>query len=196
MDKKALDASLASLKKADTAVEAMNSAKKFGDLESAWADFLLAANRIFTKLEQGAKTNGTSQAWFGRKKHERKSDPLLNYIHHARNADEHTLASVTERTPPSVALGVGPGRWRFDGVIGGGPGDKMTVTALGGQVPGVSKFAEITPGKVHMVRVIDRGDPYDPPKNADGSEMHPREAAKLAFVHLKQIVEEAGKFAG
>jgi hypothetical protein len=128
------------------------------------SDFLIAANRIFSKLEQGSKTNGQSKAWFGRKRHERRTNPLLRYIHHARNADEHGLAKVTDRTASGLALGVGPGMWRFDGTTG--PGGGLQITAMGGQVPGLSKFVEIIPSKVRLIKVFDCGDPYDPPLDA------------------------------
>jgi hypothetical protein len=189
MDKKAIDASIASLMKAAAAVVVMEAAKTFAELESAWSDFLINAHRVYTKLEQGAKTNGKSKDWFGRKKHERKTDPLMRYMHHARNVDEHGLAEITERAPSSLALGVGPGSWQFDGTIG--PGGLMTVTALGGQVPGVSKFMEYTPAKVRMVKVKDRGVAYDPPLGQNSADLHPLDAAKLSS-YLQKMVEEAG----
>ena len=49
----------------------------FAHAEEAWTDFLLAASTIYTKLEQGAKTSGQSAAWFGRKKKQRRDDPVL-----------------------------------------------------------------------------------------------------------------------
>jgi hypothetical protein len=64
------------------------------DVESAWWSFLLSANSVYTKLEQGSKDNGKSKAWFGRAKHVRKNDPLLSYLHHARNSDEHSLEAT------------------------------------------------------------------------------------------------------
>jgi hypothetical protein len=193
MEKKAIDAAVIAANRGRAALAAMEKSANFSELELAWSDFLFAAHRIYTKLEQGAKANGPSRAWFGRKKHERKADTLLCYIHHARNVDEHGLAEITEKKPGGIALGVGPGAWRLDGTIG--PGGTMTVTALGGQVPGVSKFAEIIPAKIIMVPVVDRGDKYDPPKALDGSDMPPTDAAKLAFGQLERIIEEAEKLA-
>lgn len=193
MEKKAIDAAVNAANKARAAVAVMEKSAKFSELESAWSDFLIAANRIYTKLEQGAKANGTSQAWFGRKKHQRKKDTLLCYIHHARNVDEHGLTEITEKRLGRLALGIGPGAWRFDGTIG--PGGTMTVTALGGQVPGVSKFAEIIPAKIIMIPIVDRGEKYDPPKSLDGSDLAPTAAATIAFGRLERIIEEAKKLA-
>lgn len=161
MDKTAVSAASEELARAEVALQALEGAETLPEIETAWRDFLIAANRVFTKLEQGAKTKGQSMPWFGRKKHDRRTDAALRYVHHARNADEHGLGKVTERTAPGLAVGVGPGAWRFDGTIGAR--GHMKVTAMGGQVPGQSKFVEAIPSKVHLVRVHDRGDAYDPP---------------------------------
>ena len=64
----------------------------------AWTDFLAAASTIYSKLEQGSKSHPSSLGWFGRMKRERKVDPLLSYIHHARNSDEHGIAEITADT--------------------------------------------------------------------------------------------------
>lgn len=142
----------------DRAVEAFDrieAATTLVEIETAWSDFLVFANRVFSKLEQGAKSNGKSKAWFDSKKHERRTNTLLRYVHHARNADEHGIRRVTEKEPGGIVLGVGPGAWRFDGAIG--PGGRMIVTALGGQELGKSKFVDVIPARVRLVRVIDRG---------------------------------------
>jgi hypothetical protein len=193
MDKKAIDRAQAALHECTASILEMEAAKSFSELEKYWSSFLVSANRIYTRLEQGAKANGKSTSWFGRKQHERKNDKLLMYVRHARNVDEHNLEEITEREPSSLKLGVGPGAWRFDGTLGSG--GTMKVTALGGQVPGVSKFVEFTPAKVRMIKVVDRGVPYDPPLDSSGNEIQPLEAAKLALGHLSNIIEEARKLA-
>jgi len=109
MDKAGLKAASECLTRAKAALEAMEGSEKLEDIESAWSDFLTAANRIFSKLEQGAKATEKSMGWFGQKKYERKTDSFLRYIHHARNVDEHGLARVTEKTAGGLALGVGLG---------------------------------------------------------------------------------------
>ena len=192
MNKVAVKAASENLKRAETALHDIEAAQTLAEVETAWSDFLTAAGRVFTKLEQGAKSNGKSNAWFGRKKHERRTDPLLQYVHHARNADEHGLAEVTERTAPALALGVGPGAWRFDGTVG--PEMQMKVTAMGGQVPGKSKFVEVVPSKVRLVKVIDRGVSYDPPVDPQTKQtLLPNEVAKLALDYIGRMIQEAGK---
>jgi hypothetical protein len=189
MEKKAIQAAAENLAKTKAAMSAMRNASTFEQLESAWSDFLIAAHRIYTKLEQGAKVDGRSIAWFGRKKNERSTNTLLQYIHHARNADEHGLIKITKRKPFSLTLGVGPGAWEFNGTIGRDV--QMKITPLGGQVEGVSKAWEYTPGEVQLVPVTDRGVQYDPPLTQNSEVLSPLAAAGAAISQLQLVVEEA-----
>lgn len=72
----------------------MRNVTALGELEPVWSNFLTAHNGIFTVLEQGAKINPKSRQWFGEKKTFRRKDEMLNYLHQARNADEHDIPSV------------------------------------------------------------------------------------------------------
>lgn len=83
------------LQRARKAHAALEAAKNFEDAEEAWTDFLLAANGFYSVLEQGSKSHGPSSGWFGRLKGKRKKDPLLKYLHFARNSDEHGVRRVT-----------------------------------------------------------------------------------------------------
>jgi hypothetical protein len=89
--------SRARLENACEALQRLDEAQTLDAAERAWSALLLAGNAIYSKLEQGSKVNGQATAWFGRAKHKRKYDPLLCYMHHARNAEEHTIEDVTNR---------------------------------------------------------------------------------------------------
>jgi hypothetical protein len=89
--------SVARLQKARGALTRLEAATTLDDSESAWADLLLSGNAIYSKLEQGSKANGKASAWFGRAKKARKDDPLLSYMHHARNSEEHGIEDITKR---------------------------------------------------------------------------------------------------
>jgi hypothetical protein len=82
-----------------------------------WWQFLQSFEASYVKLHAAAEaTGGRLLGWFGGVRRERKSDPLLSYLLHARNADQHGLELVVE------AQGAG---WT-DGVMGmshGPPGD-------------------------------------------------------------------------
>jgi hypothetical protein len=177
------------LAKANTLFKAMENADTLNDVCSAWSDFLVTSQRIHTMLEQGAKGTNKSYAWWGEKRHERRTVPLLRYAHHARNADEHGLAEITKGAGAQVAFGVGPGRWRIDMDSSG-----ITVEAKGGQVSGESKFVESKPARVVLVRIFDKGDAYDPPTS--GLEpLTPVEASRGILDHLSGMIEEAKQLA-
>ncbi|UCI06535.1 hypothetical protein [Mesorhizobium sp. B1-1-8] len=77
-------------------------ATNYEEAELAWGEFIVAAGTVYSKLEQGAKGVGKSEAWFGRKKRERKTDPLLKYLHFARNSDQHGIEHITHRNVPTI----------------------------------------------------------------------------------------------
>jgi hypothetical protein len=96
-DSPAIRHSLMRLDKAREALKRLEAAKTLDEADSAWLDLLLAGNGVYSKLEQGSKCNGKATAWFGRAKKSRKDDPLLSYMHHARNSDEHGIEDITKR---------------------------------------------------------------------------------------------------
>lgn len=50
----------------------------------AWSQFLSQASRFYSKMEQGAKGCGKSEAWFGKKNaNERQINSYPTYITHA-----------------------------------------------------------------------------------------------------------------
>jgi hypothetical protein len=97
MDPAAVQHGQTRLRKAEKAIEALKSATDFESAEEGWSDFLQAPPGIYSKLAQGANVKGSSFGWYGRKKKERKDDPLLRYLHFARNADEHGIERVVSR---------------------------------------------------------------------------------------------------
>lgn len=84
----------ARLESARAALDRARNAQSYPAFAQAWTEFLTACGGIYTKLEQGAKGCRKSEGWFGRKKHDRSTDPLLRYLHHARNSDEHGIEPV------------------------------------------------------------------------------------------------------
>ena len=78
---------------------------EFDDLEDAWADFLTHANRVYLKLRAACYGQGRDWTWWKKMMDERRDDPLLAYIHHARNSDTHRLDETTERLPAGEYLG-------------------------------------------------------------------------------------------
>jgi hypothetical protein len=188
MDPIALRHAQVRLQKAEAALLALQSARSFDHVETAWSDFLLAASAIYSKLDQGAKSSARSTAWFGRVKRLRKTDPLLRYLHHARNSDEHGIEDTTHRK----ALGA---EWiwpdgqktliRFDD-----PNVQLRETSSG-DVP-LDRLIHYT----DLVPVTDRryGDSFEPPDthlDRAVTTRDPVQIANIAIGYLQSLVAEA-----
>ena len=96
MQRVAVEKARLRLAKAEAASSALASAASLGDIESAWVDFLLAFGGIYSMLVKGAKGFAASEIWFSEKLHERRSDPFLQYLLQARNAEEHGIAPTID----------------------------------------------------------------------------------------------------
>jgi hypothetical protein len=190
MKKAALAVARTCLEETKAALCSMESADSLAKMETAWSDFLIKANRVYTKLEQGAKGNNKSAPWFGRKQSERKKDPLLRYIKNARHADEHGLERVTARHGHGVGLGAAPGKSvainepiRISNTEKG-----STVEFLGSGKPPSGLVVHFYPPGVRLVEVTNRGVKYQPPEDTN-----PTSVAKKAITCLEALVAEAEK---
>lgn len=151
--------------------------------EEAWSDFIMSAGSIYSILEQGAKRTGKSKAWFGRKLHERRTDPLLKYIHYARNADEHGFRKITVRRNSHVKLAPGATAiFESDGV------DTWSIVAQEGGI-------DYPHDRIALVRVHNEkfGDWCDPPLQHLGNptSRHPAEVAQCAVMYLEKMLQDA-----
>jgi hypothetical protein len=194
MKKAAVDKASERLGKARDCIERIKASHDFPSFSSAWTDFLLAANGIYTALELGATENARARQWFGRKKAERRTDPLLRYVHQARNADEHGLEPIAEHVGGSLAIGVsGPGfarGIRLDGSLETG----LRVQSLDGLPVRIQQtFPHPKLITVHDSRF---GDSFDPPTSHLGNDLpndSPFTVASFALAYLSSLVDEASK---
>lgn len=194
MKLEAVEQASARLRKAERALASLKSSSNFEDAEEAWSDFLLAVSGIYSKLEQGAKGNGKSTGWFGRFKKARKDDPLLRYLHFARNSDEHGIERITSRSGCSTLLGTVPPFGhripaqfrRIDGVTKEPTGDWID-----GFVPG----PHLTLTRATNTRF---GDFADPPKLHLGEAVdhrYPADVGSAVMPYLREILETAANIA-
>lgn len=177
----------------------LESSKDYDRSRRHWYDFLLPSNAIFSILEQGAKGVSASEKWFVTKKDQRRTDELLRYLWHARNADEHNIPSVTELDRQKVVL-----------VEGDKPvaeiGDMASTDKRGefrGRYRNLDKekasLSKITsmrvyPDRAKLIRVTDRGVGYDPPSSHLGSAIDdngPTAVAKLMVQYVEGLISEA-----
>jgi hypothetical protein len=162
---------------------------------NAWWAFLLAASGIYSKLEQGSKSDGKSKAWFGRAKQIRKTDELLAYLHHARNCEKHGLDQSTKSQKLEI-VGV-----EGDGITMLPPDPeqasdviKLNVASNDGR-GAIPIFKVALPG-MHLQSVTNNRsrDTYHPPKTHLGREFksrRPREVAEAGLAYLEGLIAEA-----
>jgi hypothetical protein len=185
MDRKAVDAARIEFDRAFQSITDLGSATHLAEIERHWSAFLVAAGRVYTKLEQGAKAHPRSYAWWSQKVNERRQDPLLSYLWHARNADEHTLGAVTHKDP-GYARPVEPTaqeRAQFEKEMVGFPHPFAVLGVVEAQFP-----------HVKLLDVVDRGVIYKVPHVHKGGSIanpHPNNVGLLALKYLEETIQEA-----
>jgi hypothetical protein len=155
-------------------------AQGISEVRRAWSRFLMHANRVFSKLEQGSKV-GSSQPWYGRIINERRTDPLLRYVHQARDADEHGNVilghdTVIQRTAPKVQVLTAPDPIAFGLPDAGSPiGSILDIPEL-----------RLLPAKT-------RSGTYPPPTIHQGQSINPSIApvAEATIAYLAQVIADA-----
>jgi hypothetical protein len=184
-----LSRSKSQLRAASLAVERMRAAKSFQDFEAAWGDFLDAVEKVWKKCErecQGVKKE--FQPWQARFNSERGSDPLLSYLRHARNADNHSIQEIVQHIPgSSMITSSGPGPLYIERLeIRDGQ-----ITEYSGNQPLIQRT---TPSRVEPLRIVDRGVTYDPPREHLGRALDRRDPLAIAeagLTYYTKFVEEA-----
>lgn len=188
MNPDAIEQAKVRLQKAEKALAELNAAEYFDDAESAWSDFLIAASGIYSKLEQGAKGYPLSEPWFGVEKNLRRKDPLLRYIHFARNVDEHGIERVTDRSHDN---------WNFKFneryPMKAQALDRVTHEPVGEPVDVVMAGPTIKLVRVHDRRFNDFADPPDSHlgKTVLFGSSFPHEVGEVALGYLRSMIERA-----
>jgi hypothetical protein len=195
LDRAAVEKAKRRLAKAEACLERINRPQdSHAAFQELWGDFLLAVAGIYTVLEQGAKVSPQSRQWFGGKKRERGSDPLLQYLHQARNADEHGIAPITNMLS---------GRAR----VVSDPGARVVTTEVTEQAlhidykPGAHAIEiEMVQPRIRLAPVTDArfNDKFDPPTEHLGNplaDQSPLNVAQLGLVYVRALVEDAERMA-
>lgn len=189
MDPRAIEQARNRLEKAKKSLLAFDDATNFAEAEEAWTDFLLAASSVYSKLEEGSKAVGASNAWYGRQKKARKDNHVMRYLHQARNSDEHGIMRVTAQEPDSNLFG-SPQAFgkRYDL----GP---ITFKDDQGLHPDVTTIGWAYGPRIKLIRAHDTryNDYCDPPQfdNEDGT--NPSKVGAVAIPILESMISEAEK---
>lgn len=177
-------------------VEQLQIEKGFKAYERAWSEIVAQFGRVYSKLEQGAKGCKASEPWFGRVKHTRGSDPLMSYLHHARNSEEHGLDHITRRGADGLTLGF-PATTEvkvgFEMMIDDKGAMHVRNPTVDSPNGGVNRVEVVNP-RVELVPVKDRGIAYAPPEMHDSKpivDRSPRGCAGLAISYLEGMLAQA-----
>jgi hypothetical protein len=187
VDPRAVDAARIEYQRAGQSAATIRVSNDFAEIQTAWASFLVHAGRIFTKLEQGSKDDNQSKAWWGKKLHERRTDPLLCYLWHARNADEHTLQQITEMKEAS-AKNVESTQSDIDKLNRAMASEKRPFIPLG--------LVEVVWAHVKMLDVTDRGISYPAPGSHLGiqiTDTSPANIVNLSLAFFDSTIAEAAE---
>jgi len=90
-------------------LEAMDTSASFVDFQRHWRNFLEAADDVFEKLKTACAIHPTSRQCWKAEEKARSSDPLLQWMMQARNADKHGSGLSVEFVPGTVRMTVHPG---------------------------------------------------------------------------------------
>lgn len=193
MQKKAVETAKGRLSSMRAQVRDLEKSRNYDSAREHWYAFLRSSNSVFSDLEQGAKGFGKSTGWFREIKHQRKNDPLLCYLHHARNAYKE-----------GVPLGADLDRQKYVFVEGGKPtaaveeivGNTGEFRKLADQQPNLEKVDEMRfyPDRLRLIRVKDRGVEFDPPTEHLGlpiDDVEPKAVARLMVQYIEEMIDEA-----
>jgi hypothetical protein len=188
---RAFDAAKEKLSIAHSKVAAMRAANDIYALAGLWEEFLTLQQQVFLRLRK-AFEHGQSQAWSDAVFNEQRTDEMLKYILHARNANEHGIDNITETSPSQLTIKPKEGTTLSV---------KHMIVDSRGPAPWVAMDHEtmakavvsFLPATIKLVRVRDRGIDYDPPTNHLGQRLDatPIIVAELTTSYLARKVTEA-----
>jgi hypothetical protein len=156
-----------------------------------WQDILLRTARIYEKLGKGKF--GKSQQWWNEKAKERKSDDLLSYVQHARNADNHgvVLLGVPLHALTLMARDNGGGWIRSFSVDTDG---LVSVDARDERGTPIAPQEMVALNRLALVAVKDRDDIYEPPTTHLGHAIVADNIVSVAALlvrYMSNMIEEA-----
>ena len=174
---------------AEKAIERMTKSDSIEDLEDEWKNYLNAIEKCWVKTERSCQhVRNKFQPWQGNFAKERKKDPLLKYIKHARNSDQHTIQEGMEKKDASSSM-----------YVEGGPGvahiERLEIkngklVEYKGNKP---LIIENLPNRVELLRVKDGSKTYNPPKSHKAIKLlwpAPVDVAVLGLEYYRDFVSQ------
>jgi len=172
---------------AERAILLMKNSKTFDKFEEAWKSFLNNIEKCRVKVERACQhKRNLFQPWQGKFITLRKKDPLLRYIKHARNVDQHTIEEIVKHTPGWSGL-------RHTGRSGYVKSLKIANNVITEYI-GSPLVIENHPSRIDLLRVKDSGNWYNPPTSHLDKNLEQRDPISIAQTGLefyRQFLKEA-----
>lgn len=191
MNQQAFDQANSAIAKARRSLEHIQHAVERQEVDEAWADFLNAMSRFFEKLKAGARGNSKSWSWYLKQADLRKTDPLLNYLLHARNCDQHRFEDVLQTVVGFSSISVVGEVYVKEIEFGPHGVVRADWTPI---LPGSQLATYTQPTRWEAINVLDRGVLYEVPKEHLGKPLPDRSVltfGTLALAHTEATVQEA-----
>ena len=156
------------LRSAEKAIERMQKAETLEDFEDEWKVYLNSIEKVWVKTERACQhVRNKFQPWQGSFASERKKDPLLKYLKHARNSDQHTIAESMTRQKAERSISI-------EGKPSGGIKiDKLVIKD--GRIEEYrgdsSLIIKNLPERIELLKVKDSNKWYNPPKSHKGKKL-------------------------
>ncbi|MBK6487219.1 MAG: hypothetical protein IPF98_10185 [Gemmatimonadetes bacterium] len=168
----------------------LGTAQSLDEMERYWLAFVESIEKGWTKLELACpKTGSAPTNWKQKRMKQRKNDPLLLYLRHARNVDQHTLESTVTMYGPRIGLGLRPGATQ--GYV---ESFYIAPNGLPGPLIGSSEVrVSFEPAQVRLRPVTDRGTTYAVPTSHLGislSSILPQHVGPLALRYYEDALAE------
>lgn len=186
-----LKAARKELQRAAESRDQLKSAANLVELDSRWRETLRLIERCWNKTQAEMRPNSKWQGWTvrGEIEAQRRSDPLLCYLYHARGADEHGIAELTLVKPGHLTINPETGSELHI--------ERMTIvdgkiTELKAKQP-VSVTFE--PNKFVLAPVVNRGVTYPVPTEHLGVKLpteDPVAIASVGIVYYANVLRRIG----
>lgn len=177
------------LELAATEVEAMANATLLPDLKSSWESYLFRLERAWERTERAvqAKSGREAQSWLTANAKLRRTDPLLQYLKQARNAETHALSSSIDSNR-IISISDRFGRpFNLNNIKISVEGQTLVID-LDSYDIGIDWRGEVEPQDPKLQTIVNRGKRYAPPHRHLGNtiiDQHPVAIATLGLNFYK-----------
>lgn len=190
-----LQSAVRDLEIATRAVDSMRRVTQYSRFYESWQDFLYRIERAWEFTERSLRKRKGFQQWFKPYADQKKEDPLLRYLKHARHAETHAV-SATINKPLKLLFrekcGRSFGLTSITSILEDGV---LTIDiATSAQDMLLNYEAHLLPAAPQLIRFQNRDNWFEPPNSHLGTlyeRLHPVEAAELGLAFYKGFVEEA-----